>query len=435
MDELLTEFVVEARELAQQAAEDLMALERDPRDRQRLESAFRAIHTMKGSAGLFPLGPLQATLHAAEDVLGAARGGNDEINVESVDPILAIIDWTDRCIDQIAATGGLGPDAATQAERLVQALQQAPAGTMAAASSPVGGVPGWAAALFDAHPADAALLVALRYVPDKECFFNGDDPLALVGRVPSIIAMTVREQEAWPGLEALDPFRCNLCIELVSGAALAEIEALFRLIPDQVTIVARPAADKPDGVRPAVAATPAVTTTIRVETARVDRLLDIVGELYTAKNGLAGVADWLRSAEGEPAMVRRVAATQLEFDRLLVRLRQAVMGVRMIPLAQTFRRLPRVVREISVQTGKKVDIAVKGGEIEADRLIVDGLFEPLLHVIRNAIDHGIELPEQRSEAGKPALGAITVAADMLGDQIAITISDDGPASTLRGYGP
>jgi two-component system chemotaxis sensor kinase CheA len=426
MDELLAQFIVEGRELAQQAADDLIALEREPRDRQRLESAFRAIHTLKGSVGLFPLAPLQTVLHAAEDLLGAVRSGSEEIDIEAVDPILATLEWTDRCIDEIEVSGELGPGAGRQAEQLLQAMSRTP--VMSAGSPPAGNAgenPPWARTLFDACPAAEGPLVAVRYVPDRDCFFIGDDPLALAARVPSILNLSVHSREDWPAPEELDPFRCNLVIELVSSAPLTDVEAVFRLIPDQVTVVSQLAPTVPDPGRRAGAGAPLLTMTVRVDTARIDRLLDIVGELYTAKNGLASLADLLRTVEPGSAVARRAAATQLEFDRLLTRLRQGVMGVRMVPLAQTFRRLPRVVRELSGQTGKKVEIVTKGGEIEADRLIVEGLFEPLLHVIRNAMDHGIESADARSAAGKPAIGSIAVTADMQGDQVAIAIADDG----------
>lgn len=423
MDDLLAQFVIEAAELTQQAAEDLLALDRELGNRARLDSAFRAIHTLKGSVGLFDLAPMQGALHAAEDVLGLAIKDNVELDPARIDPILAVIEWIDRCVQQLQRTETLPPTAADEAEKLVLALASGRAATPAA--SPLAGatVPRWAARLFEAHPAlQRGKAVALRYAPAPECFFNGDDPVSLMAAVPEVVFARVSTREDWPDPTGFNPFRSNLIFEAISTAKRADIEAVFRLIPDQIAI----AQDVASALKEFPAESGETTMrTIRVDLARIDDIVALVGELLTAKNGMSALVAQAQTLEGGLALSRNVAAAQQDLGRLVNQLQRAATDVRMVPLGDTLRRLSRLVREISGQTGKPLQLDVSGGEIEADKTIVDGLYEPLLHIIRNAVDHGIETEEQRQVAGKPAKGTISVDARQVGHRIELELRDDG----------
>ena len=292
MDELLQQFVIEAAELTQQAADDLLGLDRDPGNLRLLESAFRALHTLKGSVGLFGLAPMHTALHAAEDVLGMVREEAGELDPARIDPLLAIIEWTDRCVEQLARSGDLPAEAITESAALVLALG---AGDKIKAVAPpvpttIASVAAWATSLFDAH-ADLhdRDLVAIRYQPHPECFFSGDDPLALMDTVPDILAARISTRDPWAEPAAFDPFRSNLVIEALSGAAPREVEAIFRLIPDQVTLVPRARSGSrplPPDV-PGHADVDTTVRTLRVEVERIDRLVDVIGELFTAKNAMS----------------------------------------------------------------------------------------------------------------------------------------------------
>ncbi len=417
MDELLQQFVVEAVEQVQQATDDLLALEREPGSRPHIESLFRAVHTLKGSVGLFDFEPLQRTLFEAEDVLAAANRAG-ELDVAMIDPLMAVISWTDSCVHQVAAQGGLPEGAAEEGARLSSALagNQQPDVT----TRDPGIVPDWAARLFDANP---AAQTAMRYTPRADCFFSGDDPVAFMASVPGLLAVQVGTVVPWPAAEDFDPFTCNLTFEASSAAGMGEVELPFRLIPDQVSIVGRPAATLLPVTPPALQQS--VRRSLRVDADRVDALVSIVGELFVAKNAMSGLVQEARQLEGGLPLSRSIAAAQEEFDRLTSRLQRAATGVRMVPLSETLRRLPRLVREVSVQLGKPVELELEGGAIEADKAVVDALFDPLLHVLRNAVDHGIEPADLRRSRGKPERGSIVVRARLTGYRIEVSVSDDG----------
>jgi two-component system chemotaxis sensor kinase CheA len=177
-----------------------------------------------------------------------------------------------------------------------------------------------------------------------------------------------------------------------------------------------------DGVRDGAA------RTVRVDAARIDALADIIGELVVAKNGLAHLVQ--QAAESDPKLARALGANQANIDRLVGDMHRAVMAMRMIPLARTFQRFPRQVRDIAGRLGKNIAFSLAGEEVEADKSIVDGIFEPLLHVLRNAIDHGIEDAETRRGAQKPAEGHIRLEARRAGDQIVVSVTDDGAGIDL-----
>lgn len=418
MDELLEQFIVEAVELVQHAADDLLALEREPASPGHIESLFRSVHTLKGSVGLFDFPPLQQTLFAAEDVLTLANRAG-ELDVAAIDPLIGIIEWTERCIAAIAATGALPDAAPSEGAALVAAL--APKTVEVEPSAASQPTPDWAAALFAAEPEGR---VAIRYVPRPDSFFSGDDPVALMATVPMLLAADIGTVAPWPKAQELDPFQSNLVFEAVSAAPRAQIEALFRLIPDQVALVGRPSATAPV-VTPIARRIEQDRRTIRVDVERVDALVDVVGELFVAKNALTGLVAEARRLDGGLPLSRVIATAQEDLDRLSTRLHRAATGVRMVALGETFRRLPRLVREVSAQLGKPVDIEIEGGAIEADKAIVDALFEPLLHVLRNAIDHGIETADIRAVREKPARGRIRVVARQVGYRVEVTVADDG----------
>jgi two-component system chemotaxis sensor kinase CheA len=150
-----------------------------------------------------------------------------------------------------------------------------------------------------------------------------------------------------------------------------------------------------------------------------------VGELFVAKNAMSALVQEARKIDGGLPLARSMASLEEEFDRLSTRLQRAATGVRMVPLNETLRRLQRLVREVSVQFGKPVDLEVEGGTIEADKSVVDALFDPLLHILRNAIDHGIESVATREAHGKPSRGRVTVRVRQLGYRIEVCIADDG----------
>lgn len=454
-DDLLEQFILEGQELLQGAFDDLLALEQAEWDAARVDSAFRAVHTLKGSAGLFDFEPLSTILHGAEDLLDGLRDNRIPARAEAVDALLAVLNATDAWIAAIADVGHLPDDAATQARRLVDGLQAAPqsnptamrvAPSGAPSSAPLGAPhpePGWLTALMADHLASAdraragqSVQTGIRYRPHADCFFLGDDPIALVRTIPDLVALQIRPLEPWV-LDSLDPHRCNLVFEALSAAPVDAVTRIFRFVTDQVEIIAVEAALSgvpPTG--PAAVPDPVAGGTqrlLRIDADRIDMMADIVGELFIAKNRLSHLT--AEAVATAPSLARALSVNHADIERLVADLHRAVMGVRMVALGQVFRRLPRIVRDIAGRLGKDIRLDIEGGDTLADKTIVDALFEPLLHVVRNAADHGIEPPPIREAAGKPRDGRISVNASRNGEKIVVEINDDGagidPATIRR----
>ncbi|WP_114947167.1 chemotaxis protein CheA [Microvirga calopogonii] len=449
-DDLLQHFIVEARELVQQATDDLLALERDPSAAVHLDSAFRAIHTLKGSVGLFDFAPMGLALHAAEDLLSAFKSGQARLGSDMIDILLECVAQMDRWVGHIEGNGQLPSDAGEEGHRLAAGLRsQLGQGAGASASVIPEADTDWIEDLLttmgdrEGSNPHAGSLIAIRYIPRADCFFAGDDPLGLLRSVPDIVTLSVTSREPWPPAAEIDPFSCNLLIEALSAGTFDAVRSVFRFVPDQVTLhelSSRGTDDVRSTGRDRVANAEAVASgtsgarVIRIDAARIDRLADLVGEMVVAKNTLAhlvSVSDGMDRTE----LLRAIVTSHAALDRLVGDMHRAVTDMRMMPMREVFRRFPRSVREISVQLGKAIDFSMEGQDVEADKSVVEGLFEPLLHVLRNAVSHGAEPEAMRVAAGKSARAKITLRARRDADRIVVEVNDDGrgidPASIRR----
>jgi len=530
MSELHEQFVVEARELIAQAADDLIALERDGFSATRFDRVFRAFHTLKGSAGVVDLPAMGLVLHAAEDLLAAIQGGRLVASRAIFDGALVCLDQVSGWVDGFEAGGTLpsaaGEAARAMADRLRALSTETPIVARGSESTGDSASPEWVFRLLDSARAEHArtsselpkTMHAICYAPLPGCFFNGDDPLGLMRKLPGLQALHVEPREPWPALEQLDPFACNLRFLAIATADRNELEEVFRLVPDQIEIVpvspdlllparvgaaggaddlvrtileeqtkvlrasrdglpgrivavARVAANalRRDGSavqaeRIEVAGRIALTqadpaplqvalaevlagaapvaveavipgagrepsgrarSALRVDESKIDALVNLAGELTIAKNGFAHLVRRLETEVDHRELVQTIRRDTEGLERLADELREAILQLRMVPLAQVFRSFPRLVRDMAHLLGKKVSFSTEGESTETDKAIVDLLFEPLLHLVRNALDHGIELPEQRRAAGKSETAALTLRASRLGDRLIIEASDDG----------
>lgn len=447
MDELLQQFLVEGRDLVAEAHGALIALARSAKDGAALASLFRATHTLKGSVALFDMRPAEALLHAAESRLDAARKGGPALDGHALDALVAIIDQTDRWIDAMERSGALEEDAGETARRLASLIEErgrdddgADAGAAPPRAMPAGDAgpgwagPGWAGAgwagagwieRLRSRPRFsgvdfATVRTAFRYTPDPDCFFRGEDPLAMAAAVPGLIALAVLPADGdWPALEACEPFRCMAAIEGVSGADIAQVRAAFRLVPDQILLAPLPPEEPPPRGAPAEDA----AVTLRVDAAKLDRLADLSGELGVAIRGLEPIADRLRG--GDPGLAAALRSAREEIERVAGALQRAVAQARLVPLEPVLRRLPRLAREAAAELGKPVRFTLAGESTQVDKQIADQLFEPLLHLVRNAVDHGVENPAERAAAGKPAESEIALSVTQDGGGIVILLADDG----------
>ncbi|KQT69074.1 MULTISPECIES: chemotaxis protein CheA [unclassified Aureimonas] len=653
MNALLAQFIPEARDLLEQAGTGMLALERDHRSQSVINDVFRAVHTLKGSSGLFDIAPLTRLVHAAEDLLGEVRTGQLEVTPDIVDRLLDSLDLVGQWIDSLEAREKLPVDAEGAMAERVAVLRQwlepretGAAGGAATAEAPLP-PPDWLGELAEADrmaafsAVSAGPLVAWSFRPDEGCFFRGDDPLAMVRQSPGLLALRVLPQDgAFPDLAGFDPLTSILAFEILSRPSAAGIEEHMRYAAEAVEIrpieaadLALPAGSSAGGPvfgdfgrlaqgyldsgdaaslahaaatllgmvagdsfqasalrwcqlilatsglgevdllarmveavatgvlpprRPAAASIPTpapavssatssadpaerrrvhavareqlavletqtdaavaggrlesvgailvrlgrasgldleadvaaslapvrasgdltalravvarleggkvgpapgpspipaeradvaartepepraaeapeaaapevkpVGRVLRIDQSKIDSIMNLVAELIVAKNGLSYLATRAEEVHGARAVAREIKDQFAVIDRITQGLQVGVMSVRMMPVGQVFQRFPRLVRDISRKLGKKIELVIEGEDTEADKNVLESLADPLIHMVRNSLDHGIELPEDRLAAGKSEHGTLRITARQENDFVVIEVRDDG----------
>jgi len=513
MNEFVSQFLLEARELIEQGTQDLLALEQNPSDTACLDSAFRAFHTLKGAAAIMEYGPMERLLHQAEDTLQRIRSGSAGVTPPVIDACLASLGQITRWVEVIERDGELPGDAEESGAETARQLDIPGQFVNEPARDWIGDFMRWARTT--APDAVKAGQSAVRYEPPSDAFFKGIDPLALIETLPGVIALRLGARNPWPSLEHMQPFDCNLVIEALSSAARPELEttlgvapaglqiaeigpqaislpkstgALARvLIEAQVifaqtprppeafagaigsagrltanilralgrevdalaieTSAARAIAEGVAGkfvdaatgllntIAPDGFAAPVGRNTdnrreagsggIRVDIEKVDAIIDLTGELLVVKNALAHVSRLAADGADADMLSSSLRTHTSRLERHVLDLQRAVLDLRVLPLSRVFNRFPILVRDVAIKLGKQVTFHSEGEDTVADKAVVEALFEPLLHVVRNAIDHGIELPADRSAAGKPANANIHMRAWRQGDHVLVEVSDDG----------
>jgi two-component system chemotaxis sensor kinase CheA len=500
MNEFIEQFLIECRELVTQATDDLLALEEQSDDRERLDSAFRAFHTLKGAAGIVDFDAMGRALHAAEDILAAVRANVDQVTPQLVGDCLTCLDQVSQWLEAMQADGEIPAGADAQAEAIVRRFGRTVEAPLE--SAPGAGDPGdWLDELRARH-ADVRgqARAALRYTPDADSFYRNDDPLAILAGLPGLLALDLALL-APRSLDTFDPFVCQTMFTalfnveaghlggLLAGRAgvslvdlspaAADLSPLARaLIEAQVLLLADPDAEPsagrtgsalrvaanvlrglgrlaeaeqvaaigrdgvaaalqailagdfravptPDASGPTRPAHETAARALRVDVERIDALVNLTGELAVAKNALAHAVVLAQSGE-EPAILSALLKDQhAQLERLVAELQRSVLNIRVLPMRQVFQRFPRLVREMVMSLGKPARLVTEGDDTEADKAVVEALFEPLLHVLRNALDHGVETADARAAAGKPPSATIQLRASRQGDRVIVEVEDDG----------
>lgn len=421
-DELLTQFLIEAPDLVQQGSDAVMALEQSPGERAHMDDAFRAFHTLKGSVGLFDLPAMARILHAAEDVLDAIRSGRRAVDPPTIDALMAVLSHSERWLTALEETGGLPADTDAIARKLAERLNLG----VVAFDKVVSGddLPDWAVSLRDecATP-DAA--TAIRYTPHEGSYFSGDDPAALLVSLPGLVHLRLGLGSDRPDAAQYDPFACRLILEAVSSASASEVRAVLRFVPDQVEVVALPLSRTETVSKPADRDASGLIRTLRVDAERVESLAAMVDQLIAARTALSALSSMANSGASAADIGRRLKDQADGLDRLTGRIHQQVTDLRMTPISPLFGRFPRVARELARSLHREVDLVIEDNGIEADKTIIEGLFDPLTHLVRNAIDHGIQPPAQREAAGKARKGTVWLSASTQRGRLEVTLADDG----------
>jgi two-component system chemotaxis sensor kinase CheA len=434
-DDILQDFLVEAGELLEKLNGQLVELEQRPQDSGLLNAVFRSFHTIKGGGGFLGLTPLVEVCHRAEDVFNVLRQGERQIDAALMDTILQVLDIVNEMFAQLQAGEPLShatPGLLTTLEGFTKPAVAAPV-TPAPVATPVV-TPDEADAEFEAMldlaqsaaatPAPAAAVSGDMITDDEfeallDQLQGGGKPAeAKAAATPVAVAVAVEvEVEPTPS-DAITDAEFEALLDQLHGAAKTPATTL--------TAAAAPAAAPRQAPAPAAAA-PAAETTVRVDTKRLDDIMNLVGELVLVRNRLST----LKSTMENEAMSKAVA----NLDLVTSDLQTAVMKTRMQPIKKVFGRFPRVVRDIARSLKKEINLELQGEETDLDKNLVEALADPLVHLVRNAVDHGIEMPDARVKAGKPRTGTVVLAAEQEGDHILLTIQDDGGGmdpAVLRG---
>lgn len=371
MDDLVSEFLIECYDNLQQVDQDLLALEENPGNRDNLDSVFRTIHTIKGTCGFLDFSKLELITHKGENLLDKLRTGELVLKGEITNALLRMVDSVRQILDCIESTREEGDADNSDVIRTLDALL-----------IEAGGV--------DTEP-------------------SADSDLARIS--PSA-------PEPPPSLEA------------ASSGAPAPINSP-PTVPKKSHTLEAPVPENPQPARePADSAAGAkkssgsvAESTIRVGVHVLDQLMDLVGELVLARNQVVQCI--------EEAGVEDLLGTSQRLDLITTELQGQIMKTRMQPIGSIWNKFPRVVRDLAQSCGKKVRLEMDGKGTEVDKTLIEAIKDPLLHVVRNSVDHGVESPDVRRENGKPEEGCITLRAFHEGGMVNIEITDDGAGINLK----
>ena len=388
MEDILTEFLIESHENLDRLERDLVAIEKDPRDGETLSSIFRTIHTLKGSSGFLGFTQLEAIAHVGENLLSKMRDGLLLSNSDITGALLATVDAVRGMLGEIEATGVPAEHDYTDLIFLLERLKE--------------GQP-------SAEPAAASSLPAKPVEPEPEPAPVAPEPV----QTPAVAQV----------LEAAAPVATPKAppspVPVISASAAVFQE--FRpsspepVVPAQgegaVPVpVAHPETSEHKG-------TSASDSNIRVDVGLLDKLVNLVGELVLARNQVLQFTNQQTD--------NAFQATSQRLNLITTELQGSIMKTRMQPIGNIWSKLPRVVRDLASSCGKQVRLEMEGKETELDKTIIEAIKDPLTHIVRNAVDHGIENPATRQQSGKPGEGCLKMRAYHEGGQVNIEISDDG----------
>ena len=408
-------FVSESREHLQACNQLLLAWERDPEATAPVDGLFRAVHSLKGMAATMGFTPLAELAHRAENLLDTVRGGRLAVKPEHFELLFRSVDELEDGVTRATAGKGLRAEAASLVKALDAAVKKADKASGAGKAGKTGesarGDAGASAKVEKgekpgAKDERASLDVKITVRPDA--LLRGARALLALRKAEALGAVS-RVTPQVSELERED-FDGRLAFRIRTGAAPSEVDAVIRSAGDIAGVAIDLASDEAT-----VDAT--VLRQIRIDLARLDVLMKLAGELVVARNRLVELARG--STDPELAQVGE------RISRLVGAVQAEVLEARLTPVREVFDRFPRVVRDLARDLGRQVRLEVEGGDIELDRAVLDEVADPLVHLVRNAIDHGIEPPRDRVKAGKAAEGRLRLSASRERNSVAIRVADDG----------
>ena len=439
-------FRQEASELLQSIEKGLMDLEAAPGDTELINSIFRSMHTIKGSGAMFGFTELSQFVHEFETAFDDLRNGRAEVTNALIGLSLQACDQIGKLMDSAEGTDAdnqrilaslrklMHPDAGDTGSAPVAETPEAPAETAPSVS-------------------DGETRTIVRFWLGADALRLGTNPALLIEELRGFGDTTIRAlDDRIPTLGELDPTDCltGWEVEIAGNLSDDDIDMVFMFVRDdmelsvdRISAQSEPseatAPEQPDAsaaqpepapaavaapakVQPAAKAPAGAGETMRVATERLDELMDRVGELVIAEARLQALTE----ASGDPAMM----AVAEDVQRLVAGLRDATMSMRMVPIGSILGRFRRLMRDLSTSLNKPLDFVTVGEDTELDKTVIELLADPLVHILRNSVDHGLETPEERRAAGKPETGTIELGARYSGAEVLITVRDDG-----RGLNP
>ncbi len=429
-DEILQDFLVEAEEILDGLNEQLVALETQPQDKDLLNSIFRGFHTIKGGAGFLSLEAMVNLCHKGEDVFNLLRQGERLVDAEMMDTFLKVLDSLNSMFAEVKA--GSFP---TEADpEIIQQLAAYLSGDAPIAIPEPAPTP---------EPEPVAVAAPTENSAESDDITD-DEFEALLDQLHGNAPPGISPPEAPPKAEPTKMTGDDEISEEEFEALLDELQGkkpaaktpppaskpAVQAAKQPTTPTVDTAASDDDGdsltaVKPAIAAQAAAApqakatadTSVRVDTARLDDIMNMVGELVLVRNRINTLEAAFENEEMAKAVNNLAVVTG--------DLQTAVMKTRMQPIKKVFGRFPRVVRDLARSLKKDINLELRGEETDLDKNLVEALADPLVHLVRNAVDHGVEMPDVREASGKSKQGLIVLAAAQEGDHILLTISDDG----------
>ena len=435
VSEYLPMFLAEAREHLQELSLAVVRIEERPDDRETIDEIFRAAHSLKGMSATMGFERMAALTHQMEDVFELLRQRSGGLPRDAINVLLECLDALEATVEKIDETGQEDLDPAT----LIEALKG-----LVRARSPeqevhrVGGSAPLPPPEVVAERAGGRRIVRVEVELTEDCAMPSvrafmvlnalgeqGTVLSSAPAIEKVDAFEGREIEAWVAAEAPDEDIDTAARRVadVASATVTEVsdDALAAAADEQQAAAPRRAAAPAESGSAPAASNGAThktnTTSVRVDAARLDQLMHFMGELVVHRTHVESLA-----AQAE---VPGLSQAMADLARASQSLQAMVMQVRMIPVEAVFLRFPRLVRDLSGKLGKQVELKLVGQDTELDRTVVDALGDPLVHLVRNGLDHGLESPEERRAAGKPETGTLEISAAHAGGNVVISVRDDG----------
>jgi two-component system chemotaxis sensor kinase CheA len=400
----------------------LLALESEAeQDPETIHTIFRAAHSIKGGSGSFGFQDVMGFTHLLETLLDQMREGKRATTAETTASLLEAVDVLRVMLEAKQGLQDVDPARVASASARLEAILAQPLGVEQALSNAK------VVASVAVQTTAGSKHWKIRFHPQKHLLRTGNEPLRLFRELSGLGELTVEpDASAVVKLSELNPEECLIGwrLELKGEVNEAQVREVFDWVEGDcdLEIAAAKAEAKVAIIAPIVGRQPAAVegSSLRVSTEKVDAIINLVGELVITQSMLSQFGD-----QFDMSMLEKLRDGLGQLARNTRELQETVLKIRMLPISFCFNRFPRLVHDLSVQLGKKINLRVSGEGTEVDKTVLEKINEPLLHLIRNSLDHGVETPEARRKAGKPETGTIHMQASHRGGSIVIEIGDDG----------